>query len=77
MAGLTILLTQITKKRLQQDLPAIWVDIKTAFKSQQIPQFNNSQIVEYFVTRTVSDGLHSDDFKSINKSVNPFHCGHV
>jgi hypothetical protein len=57
------------------------VDIKTAYNSQQIvhvPQFNNSQIVEYFVTRTVSDGLRSDDFKSINKSaVNLFRCGHT
>ena len=50
-------------------LPATWEDIRTAFKPDYpFPHFTNAQIVEYFVTRTVSDGLHVADFKSINKS---------
>ena len=35
-------------------LPAVWQNIKVAYKSQAVPQFSNGQIVEYFVTRTVS-----------------------
>ena len=56
-----------------------WKDIKTAYTSQALQvQFTNAQIVEYFVTRTVSDGRRSADFKSINKSaLNLFRCGHV
>ena len=56
-----------------------WKDIKTAYTSQALQvQFTNAQIVEYFVTRTVSDGRLSADFKSINKSaLNLFRCGHV
>ena len=53
--------------------------MKTAYTSQALQvQFTNAQIVEYFVTRTVSDGRLSADFKSINKSaLNLFCCGHV
>ena len=37
-----------------------------------------SNIVTYFVTRTVKDLLPAGDFKSINKSTeNLFRCGHV
>ena len=40
--------------------------------------FNMSQIVAYFVTRSVSDGQIAGDIKSINKSAeNLFICGHV
>ena len=37
-----------------------------------------SNIVAYFVTRTVKDLLPAGDFKSVNKSAeNLFRCGHV
>ena len=64
---------------MQGMLPATWEDITTVFKPDQpFSNFTNAQIVEYFVTRTVSDGLHVADLKSINKSaLNLFHCGHV
>ena len=60
-------------------LPDTWQDIKTVYKSSsEIPPFSNAQIVSYFVTRTVSDGLASSDFKSLNQSaLNLFRCGHV
>ena len=59
-------------------LPAVWQNIKVAYKSQAVPQFGNGQIVEYFVTRTVKDGCPAADFKSMNKSaINLFRCGHV
>ena len=62
---------------MQGMLPATWEDIRTAFKpNQPFPYFTNAQIVEYFVTRTVSDGLHVAE--SINKSaLNLFCCGYV
>ena len=54
---------------MQGMLPATWEDITTVFKPDQpFSNFTNAQIVEYFVTRTVSDGLHVADLKSINKS---------
>ena len=43
-----------------------------------MPSFNNGNIMAYFVTRSVIDGLPSADFKSINSSAeNLFRCGHV
>ena len=37
-----------------------------------------SNIVTYFVTRTVKDLLQAADFKFVNKSAeNLFRCGHV
>ena len=43
-----------------------------------VPRFTNAKIVTYFVTRTVSDGLKSSNFKAINQSaMNLFLCGHV
>ena len=56
-----------------------WWDFKTVYKPpSEFPPFTNAQIVSYFVTRTVSDGLASSDFKSLNQSaLNLFHCGHV
>ena len=56
-----------------------WVDIRSAYKSpNEVPEFNYSQIITYFVTRTVSDGLPVSDFKSSNVSAdNLFKCGHV
>ena len=56
-----------------------WQNIRTMYKSpSDIPQFSNAQIVSYFVTRTVSDGIASSDFKSINQSaLHLFRCGHV
>ena len=56
-----------------------WQDIKTVHKPpSEVPPFTNAQIVSYFVTRTVSDGLASSDFKSLNQSaLNLFRCEHV
>ena len=46
-----------------------WCDIRQAWKSpQEVPCFTNGHIVQYFVTRTVHDGLPPSDFKSINQS---------
>ena len=40
--------------------------------------FCMSNIVSYFVTRTVKDHLPAEDFKAINKSAeNLFRCGHI
>ena len=40
--------------------------------------FSLSEIVSYFVLRSVSDGLPADDFKAINKTAeNLFICGHI
>ena len=41
-------------------------------------EFGMSQIVAYFVTRSVTDGKVAGDLKSINKSAqNLFVCGHI
>ena len=51
-----------------------WEDIRKAsgFK------FGMSQIVAYFVTRSVNDGKVAGDLKSINKSAETlFICGHI
>lgn len=43
-----------------------------------MPKFSLSNIISYFVTRTVNDGKAASDFKSINQSAeNLFRCGHV
>ena len=56
-----------------------WCDIRQAWKSpQEVPCFTNGHIVQYFVTRTVHDGLPASDFKSINQSaLYLYRCGHV
>ena len=57
-----------------------WKPIKDAFTSGEleVPKFDNSHIVTYFVTRSVVDGLPAGDFKLINSSaVNLFKSGHV
>ena len=37
-------------------------DIRSAYKSpSEVPEFNYSHIITYFVTRTVSDGLPAND----------------
>ena len=56
-----------------------WVDIRSTYKSpNEVPEFNYSPIIVYFVTRTVSDGLPVSDFKSSNVSAdNLFKCSHV
>ena len=44
----------------------------------EVPEFNFSQIITYFVTRTISDGLPASDFKFSNVLAdNLFKCGHV
>ena len=51
-----------------------WEDITKASPFE----FGMSQIVAYFVIRSVTDGKVTGDVKSINKSAeNLFICGHV
>ena len=46
-----------------------WLDIKKAYKSpQDVPAFNDSQVITYLVTTTAADGLPAGDFKSINQA---------
>ena len=53
-----------------------WCDIRQVWKSsQEVPCFTNGHIVQYFVTRTVHDGLPASDFKSINQSALYLYCG--
>ena len=52
-----------------------WQDIKNY---AVIMKFTNAQIIEYFVLRTVVDGLPVSDFKSMNLSaLNLYKCGHI
>ena len=55
-----------------------WKTIQSAFQSSDdVPRFSLSNVINYFVVRTASDGKAANDFKSINKSAeNLFHCGH-
>ena len=56
-----------------------WIDIKSAYsRAEDVPSFTYGNMITYFVTRTVTDGLPANDFKSINKSAKYlFDCGHV
>ena len=48
---------------LQKMLVDGWLDIQNVFTSiEEVPAFSNAQIVTYFVTRTVADGLPAADF---------------
>ena len=43
-----------------------------------VPSFSHAQMVTYFVSRTVSDGLPAGDFNAMNKKAKRiFDCGHV
>ena len=56
---------------------AMQVDIKDPSSAGKVI-LNNSNIVAYFVSRSVYDGLPACDFKGINKSAQYlFRCGHV
>ena len=59
--------------------PAIGPEAVSAFSGPEVvPSFSNGQMIEYFVTRTVSDGLPAGDFKSMNKGAKGlYECGHV
>ena len=56
-----------------------WIDINSAYsRAEDVPSFTYGNMITYFVTRTVTDGLPANDFKSINKSAKYlFDCGHV
>ena len=55
-----------------------WKSVMEAFSVTDIPQFNNGQILTYFVIRSVIDGLPLEDFNSVSSSaVYLFKCGHV
>ena len=58
---------------------AIWRPISSAFsKPEDVPEFSYGQMIGYFITKTVKDGLPAGDFKGMNKKVmNLFRCGHV
>ena len=46
-----------------------WENLIFAFSGPEVvrvPLFSDGQMIEYFVTRTVSDGLPAGDFKSMN-----------
>ena len=57
----------------------VWKDIREAYSSrEEVPLFTNGQMITYFVTRTVSDGLPAGDFKGMNeKAKRLYECGHV
>ena len=45
-----------------------WKTIQSAFQSSDdVPRFSLSNVINYFVIRTASDGKAADDFKSITK----------
>ena len=47
-----------------KDIITDWQDIRNAYtKREKVPLFTHSQVITYFVTRTVSDGLPAGDFK--------------
>ena len=51
----------------QQSAVNNWKVLKTAFTSPgEVPSFSHGQMVTYFVSRTVSDGLPAGDFKAMN-----------
>ena len=56
-----------------------WRLIKTAFSTpEEVPKFSHGQMISYFVTRTLDDGLPAGDFKGINKkAMHLFQCGHI
>ena len=61
-----------------QDIPKEdWKDLKSINGTFKL-NFNNSNIVSYFISRSVTDGLPASDFKAINKSAEYlFRCGHI
>ena len=56
-----------------------WKSIESAYRSlDDVPKISLSNVINYFVMRTASDGKAANDFKSINQSAeNLFRCGHV
>lgn len=56
-----------------------WKDLRGAFTCpDEVPSFSNGQMVTYFVSRTVCDGLPAGDFKSMNTAAKRLYdCGHV
>ena len=56
-----------------------WCSFTSTYRQEDsCPDFSMSQIVAYFVTRTVKDSLPAGDFKSVNRSAeNLFRCGHI
>ena len=56
-----------------------WKSIKSAYQSlDDVTKFSMSNVIDYFVMRTASDGKAVNDFKLINQSAeNLIQCGHV
>ena len=56
-----------------------WGNLTSAFSGPEVVcSFSNGQVIEYFVSTTVSDGLPAGDFKSMNtRAKGLFDCGHV
>ena len=73
--------TDTATQKPPADIQAIdtWKPIKTAFSTpEDVPKFSHGQMISYFVTRTLNDGLPAGDFKGINqKSMHLFQCGHI
>ena len=62
--------TGTSSRATNGQISATWKHIRTAYTFHALQvQFTNAQIVEYFITRTVSDGHLSADFKSIKSQL--------
>lgn len=58
-----------------------WEKLQEAFTrtdANEMISFTNANIINYFLVRTVVDGMPSSDVKAINSSaLNMFRCGHI
>ena len=70
--------TVVTDKYPVHDIPKEdWKGINSTDGRFKL-NFNNSNIVTYFISRSAMDGIPAGDFKAINKSAEYlFRCGHI
>jgi len=55
-----------------------WKIIHSAFQSSDdVPRFSLSNVINYFVVRTASDGKAANISNQVMSAENLFHCGHV
>ena len=68
-----------TSVQPQQGSTIVWKNVKKAYSSKdEVPSFSTGQMVSYFVSRTVCDGLPAGDFNAMNKKAKSlFNCGHI
>lgn len=71
--------TEVVASSTQQDNSIVWKNVKKAYSCKsEVPSFSHGQMVTYFVSRTVSDGLPAGDFNAMNKKARSLYdCGHV